>query len=182
MGAGPLGIVAGVVVTLALTAALEVIGLSALGQRNLGVALLVAFGLTMVVPALGDKVSGALAPSIRVGARLPRGGDGFVGGALMGTGSGLSGRRAPARSSARSPRPTPPIPPVRTRGWCCSPYALGAALPMLTIMFGGQRLARRFAPRAVPIRAGIPRQGPDDSGRPHARVRVREDLTACARP
>ena len=80
MGAGPLGIVAGFVVTLALTAALEAIGLSALGQRNLGVALLVAFGLTMVVPAIGDAVSGALALSTRVGARLPKGGDGFVGG------------------------------------------------------------------------------------------------------
>ncbi len=99
MGAGPLGMVAGFVVTLALTAALEAIGLSALGQRNLGVALLVGFGLTMVVPALGDKVSGALAPSTRVGARLPKGGDGFAGGALMGAGLGLvwapcAGRRA----------------------------------------------------------------------------------------
>ena len=89
MGAGPLGIVAGFVVTLALTAALEAIGLSALGQRNLGVALLVAFGLTMVAPAIGDTVSGALALSTRVGARLPKGGDGFVGGALMGAGLGL---------------------------------------------------------------------------------------------
>ena len=156
----PLGIVAGfvatlVVFTLALTAALEAIGLSASSQRNLGVILLIAFGLTMVVPALGDRVSGALAPLTRLGARLPKGGDGLAGGVVMGTGLGLvwAPCAGPVFSAIAAANATD------TTGadtWLVLvAYALGAALPMLGIMFGGQRLARRFAPRAVAIRAGM---------------------------
>ncbi len=156
----PLGIVAGfvatlVVFTLALTAALEAIGLSASGQRNLGVILLVAFGLTMVVPALGDRIAGALTPLTRLGARLPKGGDGLAGGVVMGMGLGLvwAPCAGPVFSAIAAANAT------ETNGadtWLVlSAYALGAALPLLGIMFGGQRLARRFAPRAVAIRAGM---------------------------
>ncbi len=156
----PLGIVAGfvttlVVFTLALTAALEAVGLSASGQRNLGVALLVVFGLTMVVPALGDRLSGALAPLTRLGARLPKGGDGLAGGVVMGMGLGLvwAPCAGPVFSAIAAANATD-VDGAET--WLVlSAYALGAALPMLGIMLGGKRLARRFAPRAVAIRAGM---------------------------
>ena len=156
----PFGVVAGFVVTLvvftlALTEALEAIGLSASNQRNLGVVLLVAFGLTMVVPALGDKVARALAPLTRVGARLPKGGDGFIGGIVMGAGLGLvwAPCAGPVFSAIAAANAT------ETGGagkWLVlSVYALGAALPMLAIMFGGQRIANRLKPRAVALRAGM---------------------------
>ena len=156
----PLGIVAGfvltlVVFTLALTSALVALGLSASGQRNLGVVLLVAFGLTMVVPALGDRVSGALAPLTRLGARLPKGGGGFAGGVLMGMGLGLvwAPCAGPVFSAIAAANATDT---TGAGAWVVlAAYALGAALPMLAIMLGGQRLARRFAPRAVAIRAGM---------------------------
>jgi cytochrome c biogenesis protein CcdA/thiol-disulfide isomerase/thioredoxin len=156
----PLGVVAGfvltlVVFTLALTSALEAIGLSATGQRNLGVIVLVAFGLTMVVPALGDRLSGALAPLTRLGGRLPKGGDGFAGGVLMGAGLGLvwAPCAGPVFSAIAAANAT------ATGGagkWLVLfVYALGAALPMLAIMFGGQRFAARLKPRAIAIRAGM---------------------------
>ena len=156
----PLGVVTGfvltlVVFTLALTSALEAIGLSATGQRNLGVILLVAFGLTMVVPVLGDRLSGALAPLTRLGGRLPKGGDGFGGGVLMGAGLGLvwAPCAGPVFSAIAAANAT------ATGGagkWLVLfVYALGAALPMLAIMFGGQRFAARLKPRAIAIRAGM---------------------------
>ncbi len=156
----PFGVVTGfiitlVVFTLALTSALEAIGLSASGQRNLGVILLVAFGLTMVVPALGDRLTGVLAPLTRLGGRLPKGGDGFGGGVLMGAGLGLvwapcSGPVFSAIAAANA---------TATGGagkWLVLfVYAIGAALPMLAIMFGGQKFAARLKPRAIAIRAGM---------------------------
>lgn len=156
----PLGVVAGFVVTLvlftlALTTAFEAIGLSASGQRNLGVALLLAFALTMIVPAFGDRLSRALAPLTRLGARLPKRGDGFTGGVAMGLGLGLvwAPCAGPVFSAVAAANAS------GTAGadtWVVlSVYALGAALPMLAIMLGGQRLARRLSPKAIPIRAGM---------------------------
>jgi len=156
----PLGVVAGFVITLvlftlALTTALEAIGLSASSQRNLGVILLVAFGLTMVVPAFGDRIAKWLGPVVRLGSRLPKGGDGFAGGALMGVGLGLvwAPCAGPVFSAIAAANATDA---AGASTWLVLfVYALGAALPMLAIMFGGQRLARRLTPKAVPIRAGM---------------------------
>jgi cytochrome c biogenesis protein CcdA/thiol-disulfide isomerase/thioredoxin len=156
----PLGVVAGFVVTLvlftlALTKALEAIGLSASRQRDLGVILLVAFGLTMVVPSFGDTIAKLLAPVVRLGSRLPKGGDGFAGGALMGVGLGLvwAPCAGPVFSAIAAANATDT---AGASTWLVLfVYALGAALPMLAIMFGGQRLARRLTPKAAPIRAGM---------------------------
>jgi cytochrome c biogenesis protein CcdA/thiol-disulfide isomerase/thioredoxin len=156
----PLGVVAGFVVTLvlftlALTKALEAIGLSASRQRDLGVIMLVAFGLTMIVPALGDRVATRLGPVVRLGSRMPKGGDGFAGGALMGVGLGLvwAPCAGPVFSAIAAANATDT---AGARTWLVLfVYGLGAALPMLAIMFGGQRLARRLTPKATPIRAGM---------------------------
>jgi cytochrome c biogenesis protein CcdA/thiol-disulfide isomerase/thioredoxin len=156
----PLGVVAGFVATLvaftlALTTAFEAIGLSASRQRDLGVILLVAFGLTMVVPSLGDRIAKWLGPVVHLGSRLPKGGEGFAGGVLMGVGLGLvwAPCAGPVFSAVAAANAT------GTAGagtWLVLlAYALGAALPMLAIMLGGQRLSRRLTPKAVPIRAGM---------------------------
>ena len=156
----PVGVVVGfvitlVVFTLALTEALAAIGLSASSQRNLGVVLLVGFGLTMVIPAFGDRLSGALAPLTRLGGRLPRDGEGFFGGILMGAGLGLvwAPCAGPVFSAIAAANAT------GTGGaekWVVLfTYALGAAVPMLAIMFGGQKLANRLKPRALAVRAGM---------------------------
>jgi cytochrome c biogenesis protein CcdA/thiol-disulfide isomerase/thioredoxin len=156
----PVGVVIGfvitlVVFTLALTEALDAIGLSPSSQRNLGVVLLVGFGLTMVIPALGDRLSGLLAPLTRLGGRLPKGGDGFFGGILMGAGLGLvwAPCAGPVFSAIAAANAT------GTGGagkWLVLfVYAIGAALPMLAIMFGGQKLANRLKPRALAVRAGM---------------------------
>ena len=156
----PFGVVAGFVVTLvlftlALTKAFEAIGLSASGQRNLGVILLVALGLTMVIPSLGDRIAIWLGPVVRLGSRMPKGGDGFGGGVLMGIGLGLvwAPCAGPVFSAIAAANATDT---AGANTWLVLfVYALGAALPMLAIMFGGQRLARRLTPKAPPIRAGM---------------------------
>jgi cytochrome c biogenesis protein CcdA/thiol-disulfide isomerase/thioredoxin len=156
----PFGVIIGfvitlVVFTLALTEALEAIGLSPSSQRNLGVILLVAFGLSMIIPAFGDRVSGLLAPLTRVGSRLPKGGDGFIGGIVMGAGLGLvwAPCAGPVFSAIAAANAT------GTGGagkWLVLfVYAIGAALPMLAIMFGGQKIANRLKPRAMAVRAGM---------------------------
>ena len=156
----PIGVVVGFVITLvlftlALTKAFEAIGLSATGQRNLGVALLLVFAATMIIPAFGEKVSGLLAPLQRFGARLPKGGDGFVGGVVMGLGLGLvwAPCAGPVFSAVAAANATDT---AGVSTWLVLFfYALGAAVPMLAIMFGGQRLARRFTPKATQVRAGM---------------------------
>ena len=74
--------------------------------------------------------------------------------ARLGSGCAVEHLPRRARSSARSPRRTPPTPPARAPGSCC-PSTRSPPLPMLAIMFGGQRLARRLTPKATPIRAGM---------------------------
>lgn len=156
----PAGVVTGFVVTLvlftlALTKAFEAIGLSATGQRNLGVALLLLFAATMIIPAFGERVSGLLAPLQRLGSRLPKGGDGFLGGVAMGLGLGLvwAPCAGPVFSAVAAANASDT---AGASTWVVLfSYALGAALPMLAIMFGGQRLARRFTPKAVQVRAGM---------------------------
>ncbi len=156
----PLGIVVGfvitlVVFTLALTAAFDAIGLSASAQRNVGVVVLLGFALTMIVPALGDRLTRVLTPLQRLGSRLPTGRDGFGGGVVMGLGLGLvwAPCAGPVFSAIAAATATEKI---GASTWLVLfVYAIGAALPMLAIMRGGQRLAKRLAPRAVPIRVGM---------------------------
>jgi cytochrome c biogenesis protein CcdA/thiol-disulfide isomerase/thioredoxin len=156
----PLGIVTGFVVTLvvftlALTEALEALGLAASDQRTVGVVLLGAFALTMIVPAFGDRLARMLSPVSRLGSRLPRGGDGFGGGVVMGLGLGLVW--APCAGPVFSAIAAANATGADGAGtWLVLfAYALGAALPMLAIMLGGRRLAARLAPRAVAVRAAM---------------------------
>ncbi len=156
----PIGVVIGfavtlVLFTLALTSALARLGLSATAQRNLGVVVLVGFALTMIVPALGDLVTRALAPLARLGHRLPNGGTGFWGGVLMGMGLGLvwAPCAGPVFSAIAAANATKV---VDAGTWLVmTVYAVGAALPMLAIMLGGRRIARRITPNAHAIRTGM---------------------------
>ena len=137
-----------VLFTLTLTAALDMIGLSATALRNLAIAALIAFGLTLVVPALGARVSALLAPVARLGDRIPRGRTGLAGGLLVGVALGLVWTPCAGPVFAA-------IAAVAATGDAggrafvvLTAYAVGAVVPLCLVAAGGQRLLRRMRGRA----------------------------------
>lgn len=137
-----------VLFTLTLTAALDMIGLSASALRNLAIAALVVFGLTLVVPALGRRVAAALAPLARLGDRIPRGRAGLAGGLLVGVALGLVWTPCAGPVFAA-------IAAVAATGDAggrafvvLTAYAIGAVVPLCLVAAGGQRLLGRLRGRA----------------------------------
>ena len=134
--------------TLVLTAALDAIGLSPTALRDLAIAALIAFGLTLLVPALGERVALALAPVARLGERLPRGRGGLAGGLLVGIALGLvwtpcagpvfAAVAAVAATGDAGPRAFVVL----------TAYAVGAVAPLCLIAVGGRRLLGRLRGRA----------------------------------
>lgn len=137
-----------VLFTLTLTAALDAIGLSATALRTLAVAALVAFGLTLVVPALGERVARALAPVARLGDRVPRGRAGFGGGILVGVALGLvwTPCAGPVFAAIAAVAATGD---AGARAFAVlTAYAVGAVVPLCLVAAGGRRLLGRLRGRA----------------------------------
>ena len=57
---------------------------------DMAIAALIAFGVALVVPALGDGLARLLAPVARLGERIPRTRSGLAGGLLVGVALALS--------------------------------------------------------------------------------------------
>ncbi len=105
------GIVSGIVlsfcaVILLLTALVDALGISADALRYVSAALLLIFGLVLVVPALEARFQQAAQVIVRRSPTQARG-NGFLPGSSPAPRWGSCGRRAPARSSAASRRPSP---------------------------------------------------------------------------
>ena len=129
----PLGIVIGLSVTftVVIVGAAKVVDGVGLGSdplRGLAIAVLIIFGLALVLP--GELTARLEAPLSRLARFGPRsGGTGFGSGLLVGELSASSTPPAPARSSRRSYRSGPPPgkpsrspSPMRSaRPWSCSP-------------------------------------------------------------
>lgn len=146
--ARPWGIVAGfigsfVVLTLFLSTLVTALGIPADALRWGAVALLFAFGLTLAVPALGRGFERLAARAVPQGGARG-GGDGFVGGLLVGATLGLVWTPcvgpilASVTTLALSGQVTTFAAAVTTA------YALGVALPMFAVMAGGRRLLTRM--------------------------------------
>lgn len=141
----PLGIVAGfvgsfVLFTLFLSTVVGALHLSPDLLRWAAIALLVVFGLTLMVPALHAGFE-------RLTARLqPRGtlgnADGFGGGLLLGATLGLIWTPCvgPVLASVITLALSNQV--TAFAAVVTLAYALGVALPMLAVMLGGQRLGR----------------------------------------
>lgn len=143
------GFVASVVLfTLTLTAALDAAGLSATALRRLAIGALIAFGLTLVVPPLGARIAGLLAPVARLGDRVPRGGAGLGAGVLVGVALGLvwTPCAGPVFAAVAAVAATGD---AGGRAFAVlTAYAIGAVVPLCLVAAGGRRLLGRLRGRA----------------------------------
>jgi cytochrome c biogenesis protein CcdA/thiol-disulfide isomerase/thioredoxin len=147
----PLGVIAGFVAsfsffTLALSLVVDALGIPGDSMRWVAIALVAAFGLTMLVPPLGrvfERLASRLAPQGQ-GQALTGKRRGFWSGLVLGLGLGLVWAPCvgPIMASVISLALT-----RRVDGGSISitlAYALGTALPMLAVMFGGRSLVARW--------------------------------------
>lgn len=144
----PPGIIAGfigsfVLLTLFLATLVGALGLSVEALRWGAVVLLVLFGLTLAVPALQLRFEVLTARALPQGGK--RGGDGFLGGVVVGVTLGVVWTPcvgpilASVTTLALSGQVTAFAAAVTLA------YALGVAIPMLGVMWGGRRLLHRPA-------------------------------------
>ena len=154
MGGGrrrPVGIGIGLVASfvlaaLGVTAALGFLGLSASTIRTIAIVALLAFGLALLLPWLDRRLGAALSPATRLSERLPRGGDGLGGGMLLGGALGL------AWTPCAGPILAGLTAAIATAGrgadvvLALVAYAIGAALPITALAWGGGRLSSRLGP------------------------------------
>ncbi|MEP6776291.1 MAG: cytochrome c biogenesis CcdA family protein, partial [Chloroflexota bacterium] len=143
----PFGIVAGLAVTftaatLGVTAAAQALALPTVWLRTGAIILLGVFGLTLLIPALGERVERLLAPLTRMVSGNPRQG-GFGVGLIVGSGLGLLWAPCvgPIMASVIGLTATVGITPQAVA--ITLAYSLGAALPMLAVAYGGRGLAAR---------------------------------------
>jgi cytochrome c biogenesis protein CcdA/thiol-disulfide isomerase/thioredoxin len=156
----PVGVVLGLVgafvlFTLALTSALDAVGLSPTIQRDAAALVLLAVGATLLLPRADARVARALGPLSRVGDRLPRRGEGILGGLGVGVALGLVWTPCAGPILAAV---TAAVAAGDTRGATVVvllAYAVGAAVPLLLLGLGGRGLSRRLGPRAERMRQGM---------------------------
>ena len=141
--------------TLSLAVALRAAGISPTVLRNVAIALLIAFGVALLIPRFDRSLGTALAPVGRLGARLPTGsGDGAaglaVGGALGLVWTPCAGPifAAIAAAAAAGGAGT-------TTFAVLAAYSVGAVLPLIAVAFGGQRLAQRLDARVRGLRPAL---------------------------
>jgi cytochrome c biogenesis protein CcdA/thiol-disulfide isomerase/thioredoxin len=147
----PLGIVAGLAVSFTFATVALVYLISALGLpddllRTIAIVVLIVFGVTLMVPPLGDRVEAWLSRfSGRFGAR--GGGDGFWSGTVLGASLGLV--YAPCAGPILAGVITVSASQSFTAGRLAVAlsYGIGSAAILYVLMLGGRRLAAPLARR-----------------------------------
>jgi cytochrome c biogenesis protein CcdA/thiol-disulfide isomerase/thioredoxin len=136
-----------VLFTLTLTAALREAGLSPDTLRNIAIAALIAFGVTLLVPALGERLATTLGPVARLGERIPRGGRGLGGGIAVGIALGLvwTPCAGPVFAAVAAVAATGDA--GASAFAVLTAYAVGAIVPLCVIAAGGRRLLGRMRGR-----------------------------------
>jgi cytochrome c-type biogenesis protein len=141
-------------VTLAFSAVARVAGLAPDQLRNVAIVLLALFGVLLLWPQAYAQLTAAASGLLgRAGSAAPRNAEGTVGGFLLGCTLGLvwTPCAGPVLGSILTLVATQAQP-----GWAATLltlYAVGAAVPMLAIAYGGQLAAARvrtvaaYAPR-----------------------------------
>ncbi len=148
----PLGVVTGLALsfafaTVALVYLIDALGLPGDLLRNLSIAVLLGFGITLLVPAISARVEGwisRLVPAPEAGRR----GEGFGSGLLVGLSLGFV--YAPCAGPILAGVITVSASQTFTAGRLAVAlaYALGSALVLYFLMLGGRRLVARLAPAA----------------------------------
>jgi cytochrome c biogenesis protein CcdA/thiol-disulfide isomerase/thioredoxin len=153
----PLGIVVGLTAsftfaTVALVYVLDALGLPDTLLRTLAIVVLLAFGATLLVPALAARVEGALSGvAARLGARPAnpsRPSDGFASGLLVGASLGLvyAPCAGPILAGVITVSASQPFTAGRLA--VALAYGIGSALVLYLLMLGGRRLTAPLARRS----------------------------------
>jgi cytochrome c biogenesis protein CcdA/thiol-disulfide isomerase/thioredoxin len=143
----PLGIVLGLAVTfavaiVALGSLIDGVGLADGLVRDLAVAVLAAFGIALLVPAVGDRIEARLSGLARLGPRS--GGDGFWSGVVVGGALGF------VYAPCAGPILAAVISVGATQGASAElvavgiAYSAGSAVVLLALAYGGRRVAERL--------------------------------------
>jgi cytochrome c biogenesis protein CcdA/thiol-disulfide isomerase/thioredoxin len=149
----PLGIVLGLAASFTFATVALVYVLSALGLpndllRTVAIVVLLAFGGALLVPALAARVEAALSRIAGRAAGVPRRGDGFASGLLVGASLGLV--YAPCAGPILAGVITVSASQTFTAGrlGVAAAYAVGSALVLYALMLGGRRLTAPLARRS----------------------------------
>lgn len=147
----PLGVVTGLALSFAFATVALVYVIDALGLpddllRNLAIAVLLGFGLLLLVPSLSARLEAWI--SRVVPAPSARGGDGFFSGLLLGGSLGFV--YAPCAGPILAGVITVSASQSFTAGrlGVALSYAIGSAVVLYFLMLGGRRLTARLAPQA----------------------------------
>jgi cytochrome c biogenesis protein CcdA/thiol-disulfide isomerase/thioredoxin len=157
-GRRPLGVVTGLVCSFTFAIVGLVYVIDALGLpdgllRTVAIAVLLGFGLTLLVPPLGDRVEAAI--SRLVPAVGNRGGEGFWSG--FGLGLGLGVVYAPCAGPILAGVITVSAAQDFTAGRLAIAlaYALGSAVVLYAALAGGRRVLDRLGPHRARIQVGL---------------------------
>jgi cytochrome c biogenesis protein CcdA/thiol-disulfide isomerase/thioredoxin len=152
----PLGVVSGLalsftVATVALVYLISALGLPDQLLRTLSIIALIGFGVSLLVPALGDRLEARLSrigPSLGIGARGGGGEGGFWSGMLVGGGLGFV--YAPCAGPILAGVITVSASQSFSAGRLAVAlaYGIGSAVVLYGLMLGGRRLTGRLARRS----------------------------------
>jgi cytochrome c biogenesis protein CcdA/thiol-disulfide isomerase/thioredoxin len=153
----PLGVAVGVAATFALAAvlltrALDTLGLPGDFARGVAIAVLVGFGVALVVPRLGAALEGRLSGIGRRGAAAGRG-DGFGSGLVLGASLGLV--YAPCAGPILAAVVALDAAVSAERLALGFAYGAGAATALLAVMTLGRSLTRRIVPHTGRLQQGF---------------------------
>lgn len=158
----PLGVATGLALsftfaTVALAYAIGALGLPGGLLRDLSIVVLIAFGVSLLIPRLGDRLEALLS---RIGPRLALGsaraaGAGFWSGALVGGGLGFV--YAPCAGPILAGVITVSASQAFTAGrlGVALAYGLGSAVALYGLMVGGRRLTGRLARRSMGLQMAM---------------------------
>jgi cytochrome c biogenesis protein CcdA/thiol-disulfide isomerase/thioredoxin len=148
----PLGIVTGLAisftfVTVALVYVIDALGLPDDLLRNIAIVGLIAFGLALVVPMVGDRIEAWLSRIAPSGVAR-RSGEGFGSGLLVGF--GLGALYTPCAGPILAGVITVSVSQTFTAGRFAAAFAygIGSAIALYALMLGGRRLTRRLSQRS----------------------------------
>jgi cytochrome c biogenesis protein CcdA/thiol-disulfide isomerase/thioredoxin len=151
----PLGIVVGLTAsftfaTVALVYVLDALGLPDTLLRTLAIAVLLAFGVTLLIPSLATRLEGRLSGvAARLGARpASASGDGFRSGLLVGASLGLvyAPCAGPVLAGVITVSASQPFTAGRLA--VALAYGVGSAVVLYLLMIGGRRLTAPLAKRS----------------------------------
>jgi cytochrome c biogenesis protein CcdA/thiol-disulfide isomerase/thioredoxin len=152
----PLGIVVGLALSFTFTVVVLVYVIDALGlpndiQRTIAIVVLAGFGISLIVPAIGDRIEATL--SRFVGRPRMAQGEGFGSGLLLGAGLGLV--YVPCAGPILAGVITVSASQELTFGRfaVALAYAIGSAVVLYVLLLGGRRLIDRLKPAQGRIQA-----------------------------